>query len=177
MKKIYFLGPLTALMLFGAVFLNFKNGHREREQARVAEIVAAKEAKLKAEQEVRRVAIEDALRAQDARKKEREAKDAREKEAKEARQLALDTREKAHREQEKLIRQLDRLAKELAAEKAALVKLESMKAEAFAEQAFLREFVSKADASVKKFETVLVQIDAAERARAAAIADAAKKKS
>ncbi len=177
MKKIYFIGPLTAMALFAVVFWNFKSGHREREQARITEVAAVKEAKLKAESDARRKAIEDALVAQEARKKEREAKVAQEQAEKEARVLALDAREKAHREQEKLVRQLDRVTKELVAEKASLAKLQTVKTESLAEQAFLREFVAKAESSAKEFEAVLVQIDTADRARAAAAADATKKKS
>ncbi|MDF3058728.1 MAG: hypothetical protein K0R17_2943 [Rariglobus sp.] len=174
MPKIYFIAPLVALALFFAVFLNFKNGHDELKLARAAAIATAKEAKLKSEIEARRQAIEDALRAQEQRKKEREAKEAREKAEKEARQLALDAREKAWREQEKLVRQLDRLKKEVIAEKEELAKRETVKIATLAEQAFLRDFVQKSEASVKKFEEVLVQIDSAERTRAA---EATKKKS
>ena len=177
MKKIYFIGPLTALAFFAVVFWNFKSGHREREKARVTELAAAKEAKLRSEVEARQKAIADALVAQEARKKEREAKDAREQAEKNARLLALDAREKAHREQEKLSRQLDRLTKELVAEKATLAKLQTTKTEALAEQIFLREFVSKAEGSAKKFEAVLARIENAERERVAAASESAKKKS
>lgn len=179
MKKIYFIGPLTALALFAVVFWNFKSGHREREKARVAELALAKEAKLKSEVEARQKAIADALVAQEARKKEREAKDAREQAEKNARLMALDAREKAHREQEKLSRQLDRLTKELVAEKATLAKLQAMKTEALAEQIFLREFVSKAEGSAKKFEAVLARMESAERERerVAAAPESTKKKS
>lgn len=176
MPKIYFIGPLAALALFAAVFLNFKSDYNQREQARVAEVAAAKEAKLKAEVDARRQAIEAALVVQEERKKEREAKEARERAEKEGRQLALDAREAAYREQEKLTRQLERVKKELVAGKDAYAKLEAVKSAALAEQTFLRDFVQKAEASVKKFETVLAQIDSAERARSAA-AEAAKKKS
>lgn len=177
MPKIYFIGPLAALALFAVVFINFKSGYREREQARVAAVAAAKESKLKAEVDARRQAIEAALRVQEERKKEREVKEARERVEKETRQLALDAREAAYRDQEKLNRQLERVKKEVAAAKEAQAKLEAVKAAALAERTFLRDFVQKAEASVKKFETVLAQIDSAERARTAAAVEAAKKKS
>jgi hypothetical protein len=175
MLKVYFIGPLVALALFASVFWNFKAGYREREQSRLAEIASAKEEKLKAESQARRKAIDDALRAQEQRKKEREAKEAREKAEKDARQLALDAREKAHREQEKLLRQLDRLKKDVAVEKEELAKREALKIATLAEHEFLRDFVKKSEESVKKFEKVLVQIDSAERTLAAS--EAAKKKS
>lgn len=174
MPKVYFIAPLVALALFAAVFFNFKSGYREREQARQTEIAAVKEAKLKAEAGARRLAIEEALRAQELRKKERETKEAADLAEKAVRQTVIDTREKSYREQEKLIRQLERVRKDIASEKETVAKLASVKTAALAERDFLRDFVKKAEASSKKFEAVLTQIDTAERARTA---EAAKKKS
>lgn len=174
MPKVYFIAPLVALALFAAVFLNFKSGYREREQVRQTEIASAKEAKLKSEADARRAAIEDALRSQEQRKKEREAKEAADLAEKAARQLVIDAREKAFRDQEKLIRQLERVRKDIIAEKDTLAKLEAVKIAAVAERDFLLAFVQKAEASAKKFEAVLTRLDAAERARAS---EAAQKKS
>ncbi|MFA6289782.1 MAG: hypothetical protein WC661_20565 [Opitutaceae bacterium] len=170
MPKIYIIGPLVALALFAAGFWQFKSGYERREQARIAQVAAAKETKLKADADARRQAIEAALRTQEQRKKEREAKEARDKAEKDARQLALDARDKAAREKDKLLRQLDRAQKEIAVEKEGIARLETIKTAALAEQAFLRDFVKKAEANVKTFEGVFAQIDSADRARAAAAA-------
>lgn len=174
MPKVYFIAPLVALALFAAVFFNFKSGYRERAQARLTEVASAKEAKLKAEADARRLAIEDALRSQEQRKKEREAKEAAELAEKAARQLVIDAREKSYREQEKLARQLERVRKDIAVEKETVAKLTAVLTSAAAERDFLRAFVQKVEASAKKFDAVLTQIDTAERARAA---EASKKKS
>lgn len=174
MPKVYFIAPLVALALFAAVFFNFKSGHRAHEQARLEQVAAAKEAKLKAEADARRAAIEEALRAQEQRKKEREAKEAADLAEKAVRQALIDTRDKARLEQDKLARQLERVRKDLVAEQETAARLEAVAASATSERDFLRDFVAKAEASVKKFQDALARMESAERARAA---EAAVKKS
>lgn len=168
MKKAYLLVPFVALLLFIGLYWNFKSGYEAREQAHKAQIQADKKAKLDAEVEARRQAIDEAVKAQEVRKKEREAKEAAERLKQEARQAALDARDKAFHEQEKITRQIERLKQEISAEKAALAKLEVTRTSQLAEQEFLKTYVRKTEANVKALEDVLRKIDQAEAARLAA---------
>lgn len=176
MKKAYFIAPLAALAVFIGLYANFQSGYKARETAKIEQQKLAREAKIKAEIDARREAVEEALKSQEARKKEREAKEAKEKLEKEARQAALDARDRVYRDQEKLARQIDRLKKDIALEKEGLAKVQEAKKAALSEQAFLKEFVSKAEANAKSLEDLLNKIAAAETARAAAEAAAAAAK-
>ncbi|HEY9250156.1 MAG TPA: hypothetical protein VIO38_13535 [Rariglobus sp.] len=176
MKKAYLFAPLAALLVFVAIYLNFQSGYKARDAERQARVQSEKKARLDAEVEARRKAVDDAVRAQEVRKKEREAKEAAERRKQEARQAALDTRDKAFREQEKITRQIDRLKKDLAAEKEALAKLVEIRASGVAEQAFLKAYLEKAEANVKSLQDVITKLAQAQTARREAEA-AAKKNS
>ena len=177
MRKSYWLAPLVALLIFGGIFVHFKSGYEAREKAKQAQILAEKQVKLQAEVEARRKAVEDAVRVQAERKKEREAKEAAEQARKDARQLALDARDKAFREQEKLGRQIENLKKDITAEQEAIAKATQDRTYALADQAFLKTYIERAKANLKALDDVLTKIDVAEQARlAAAAAEANAKK-
>lgn len=176
MKKAYLFAPLVALVLFIGVYWNFKSGYQAREQARQEQIQAGKQAKLAAEVAARRVAVDDAVKAQEVRKKEREAKEAAERLKQATREAAIDARDKVFREQEKIARQIERLKQDIALEKDALAKLAATRTAQAAEQDFLKIYVRQAEANVKSLEDVLSKIAQAEAARLAA-ATAAKKTS
>jgi preprotein translocase subunit SecF len=175
MKKnyIYFLVPLIGLLIFGAVYWNFSKGLAEREARRVAAEKQKKEDKLRKQARDNEQAIKDALAAQAKRKAEREAKEAKDKADKEARALAVEARDKANRDSQKLNQQVERLEKEILTEKDAITKLEAEKKKSADEQAFLHEYVKKAEDNVKNLLQVLDKIAAADAARAAADAAAA----
>lgn len=173
MNKAYVLGPVAALLVFVAAFTVFHRGHADREAARQNEIRVAHEAKLAAEVEARRKAIDEAVVSQNQRKKEREEKAAIERAEKEARQLAVDARDAAYRDQEKAARAIERVKKEIAVEQDAIAKIAEGRKTSVAEQTFLRDFVKRAEASARNLENVLTQFAAAESARAAAAATAA----
>ena len=172
MNKSYLIGPLAALVVFIGVYVNFQSGYKAKVEAKDEQRKAVRVAKLKAEVDARKVAIDEALKSQELRKKEREAKEAKDKLEKEARQAALEARDKAYREQDKLTRQIERLKKDLAAEKELFAKVAELKKAGKAEQVFLKDFVAKAEANSKALEDVLNKIAAAETARAAAEAAA-----
>ena len=71
---------------------------------------------------------------------------------------------------------MDRLKKEIEAEKAAAAKIQEGIAFIEAEQTFLQGYVAKARENIKTLETLITQIAAAETSRAAAAAAAAAKK-
>jgi hypothetical protein len=175
MKKtyVYFLAPLVGLIIFGAIYWNFSKGFAAREAARVAAEKQKKEDKLRAQAKANEQAIREALAAQERRKAERAAKEAKDKADHEARQAAQDAKEKAYRDQEKFAKTVDRLEKELAAEKDAIAKLQVDKKKFTDEQAFLRIYVKQAEDNVKNLLQVLEKIAAADDARAKADAAAA----
>lgn len=175
MKKtyVYFLIPFIALIAFGGVYWNFKAGYEKVEAAKVAKIRAEKDEKLRQEAKNREIAIKDALAAQERRKAEKAAKEAKDKADMEARQLAQEAKEKAYRDQAKLEQQVQRLQKDITAEKEIIAKLEEDRKKAADEEAFLRNYVKQANANTKSLYDVLDKIAAADAARAAADAAAA----
>lgn len=159
MKKVYFIAPLAALALFMAVYFQHRSGQIARDKAKAEQVLAAREAKLKAEQDARKAAMADAIRAQELRKAEREAKAAREAAEKAARTLAIDARDKAFHEQEKLGRQIERIKLDLAKEKAELAKLAETRKAAEAEKTFLQDYVRKAQANTQSLQTLLTKLN------------------
>ncbi len=179
MKKnyVYFLAPLAGLLIFGAVYWNFKSGHEAKETERARVIKQAKLDKQAAQAKANEQAIRDALAGQERRKAEKAAKEAKDKKDHDDRQAAYDARDKAFREQEKYEKQVNRLEKDVVAETEAIAKLEGEKKKLTDEQVFLRIYVRQAEENVKKLLQVLDKIAAADAARAAAEAAAAKNKS
>lgn len=178
MKKsyVYFLVPLVGLIAFGAVYWNFNSKDEAREAAKRAAIRKAKDDKLAEEARNREQAIKDAIAAQERRKEERAAKEAKDKADQEARQLAIEARDKANRDQAKLEQQRDRLLKDIKVEQDLIAEIQAEQKRAVDEQNFLKEYVAQAEANTKSLTAVLDKIAAAEAARAAAEAAAAKAK-
>jgi hypothetical protein len=177
MNKIYFAAPVLAMLLFTGVYVTYQSGAKKREAIAEQQAKQEKEDKLKAEADARAKAFADAMKAQELRKKERAEKEARELAEKEERQAQLDLRDRTFREQDKIAKQMDRVKKEIEAEKAAAAKIQEGIAFIEAEQTFLQGFIAKARENIKTLETLLTQIAAAETTRAAAAAEAAKKTS
>ncbi len=161
MTKTYFFPPVLALLLFAGLYISHVGGMKEREALAKARVEAAAKAKAEAEAESRKAAMAEAIAQAETRKRERAAKEAREAAQKEERQLALDARSKAYQEQEKLARQAERLKKEIEAEQTTLAKLAAEAKDAAAEEAFLREFVVKAQTNARNLETVVARLSAA----------------
>jgi membrane-associated HD superfamily phosphohydrolase len=159
MNKVYFIAPLLLLVVFSGFFAVHRSGLKAREAAQVAKVEAARQAKLDAEQAARKAAMADAIAAAEQRKKDKAAKEAQDKLDKEARQAAIDVRDKAYREQEKISRQLEKLKKDIEVEQVALAKLKASRQEAQAEKAFQEAFVTKAQANVQALQTLLVQLN------------------
>jgi colicin import membrane protein len=168
MNKVYFFGPLAALLLFIGIFSVHQGGLKEREAAKAAAAEAAIQAKLAAEQEGRRAAMAEAVKAAEQRKAERAAREARELAEREVRQAAIDARDKAFREQERFIRHIERAKKDIEAEQAALAKIAAERQLAESEKAFLEDFVAKARANVQALEALLTRVATPAPAAAAA---------
>ncbi len=168
MTKVYFIGPLAALLVFIGVYSVHRGELKEREVAKASAAAAAQKAKLETEQAERQAAMADAIKAAEQRKLEKAAKEARDQADKEARQLALDARDKAYREQEKSARQIERLKKDIEAEQAVLAKLAAERSAAESEKTFLQDFVTKAQSNVQALQTLLTKLNTPAPAPAAA---------
>ncbi len=160
MNKVYFFAPLAALLVFIVVYSSHRGELKARETAKAAEVVAANKARLERERVEREAAMAEAIKAAEARKVEKAAKDAREQADKEARQLALDARDKAFRDQEKGARQLERLKKDIETEQSALAKLAAERAAAESEKVFLLDFVDKAQANAQALQALITRLSA-----------------
>lgn len=175
MNKVYFVAPLFALLVFAGLYSWSTHDREARAQARAAELKAtqkaAQETKLAAERAARETAIAEQLE----RKKERLAREAVETAEREARQSAIDARDFAYREQERLAREIERIKRDVAAEQEAVNRLQIDKDAALAEQAYLKAFVPQARANAAALEAVLAKL--AETARAQQDAANARKKS
>lgn len=177
MKKthVYFLLPLIGLIAFGAVYWNFSAGY-EAELARKAQIVREeKQEKLRLEAKNREQAIQDALAAQERRRAEKAAKEAKETADAAARQLAIEARDKANRDQSKLAQQVERLQQDIKVEQGAIAEIQEANKRAMEEQNFLKDYVKQAETNVRSLTEVLDKIAAADTARAAADALAASR--
>lgn len=170
MKKISFIAPVLALIVFICFYAMHQKGQQERDTARIARIEADLKAKNEAEQLARKTAMADAIKAAELRKQEREAKEARDKADKEARQVAIDARDKAFRDQDKFTKQLDRAKKDIEAEEAALAKLAAARKVAETERQFLLDLNAKAQTNVKTLQNVLTVLAASVPAPAPAAA-------
>ncbi|MFA6959803.1 MAG: hypothetical protein WC205_03515 [Opitutaceae bacterium] len=177
MTKVYFTVPLVALALFLGAFLWSQNARttREREKARVHQ--AEQVAKADAEREARRLALDEGMRVQARLKEERLAREARETADRETRQAALDTRDQAFRDQERLARQIERLKREIANEQEAVNRLQLDADSDHAELVFLKTYIPQARDNAANLKTVLEKIAEADAARARQSAEDAKKKS
>jgi colicin import membrane protein len=176
MKKtyVYFLVPIIGVIAFGAVYWNFSEGYEAKLAAKAAQVREEKAEKLRIEAKNREQAIKDALAAQDRRRAEKADREAKEKADAEARQLAIEARDKANRDQAKLAQQVTALEKDIKNEKEIIAKLEEERRNAVQEHAFLQQYVKQAEANAKSLTEVIDRITAADTARAAADALAAR---
>jgi len=171
--KIYFIGPIAALAVFAAYTWHFDKEYDAKETDRIAQVREAHDSKMKSEAEARKKAIEEAVLAQKALKKERADKEADEAHKKEARQLAIEKRDQNYKEQEKLARQADRLKRDLKTEEEAVAKLDASIKATLAEKEFQTQFIVKAKENEAGLADLLAKVNAADQAHAAALAAAA----
>ena len=160
MNKAYLLAPLLLLLVFTGFYAAHRSDFKQREVARSAKNEAALKAKNEADLAARKAAMADAIQAIEQRKKEKDAGDALDKAQREIRQLALDARDKAYREQEKSAKQIERLKADIETAQAALAKLAAARKEDDAEAAFLNEFIVKSQANVQALQTLLAKLNA-----------------
>jgi colicin import membrane protein len=175
MNKIYVFVPLIAVLVFGGVYYNFNKHYEAQIVAKKHEEALKREAKAKADAELRAKVYAETQALQEKRKKERLDKEAREEAAKKAREEAVTRRDLAYHDKQKLEDQVRRLEKDVKIETEALAKLEEDKQRNTAEKAFLDVYVKKAEANTKSLRDVLNKLAAIEDARAKAEAAAEAK--
>lgn len=175
MKKnyVYFVAPIAALIIFGAIYWNFLSGYEKEIESRALVIKQKKLEKIQADDKATRQAYDDAVAAQARRKKEKEAKEAKEQSDRDARQLAEDNMRQAEHEQRQLADKVKSLGKDVAAVKKEIAEIEEAKKEARDEEAFLRVYIKQAEANRSSLRTVLEKIQKADEAAALAKAIAA----
>jgi colicin import membrane protein len=175
--KIYFIGPIAALAVFAAYTWHFDKAYDANEAAKAAQVREAHDAKIKGEAEARKKAIEEAVLAQKALKKERADKEAEEARKKEARVTAIEKRDQSFKEQEKSGHQAERLKRDLRNEEEAVAKLDASIKATIAEKEFQGQFIIKAKENVVGLADLLAKVNAADQAHAAVVTTAPTTKS
>lgn len=167
MKRIYVLGPLVGLLVFGVFHWQHAKAHAARQVEIARQTEDARKAKEAEHAAARAQATEQArlavLRRNQERAEEEKTEEARRQLKAELEQRRDTAIERAHR----LRPQLDRLRSEIETVTAALARNEDRRRELEQEQAFLAGFVRQAETNREEFYRVLAQLEAAERAPAA----------
>lgn len=176
MKKAYVIFPTLFMLIFFGYWWNFSAEYEAKEAAKQEELIQARNAKLEQEALDRKAAIEAALANQEVRRKERDAREAKRQADREQRQADIEARRQADREKQKLARQVSQLEADVYAEKQLLANIEEEKRILIGEEAFLREYVTKANQNEAAVTKVIQRITAADAARANAVAAAAAAK-
>jgi len=159
MNKAYFIAPILLLIVFTGFYAVHRSGYEEREATKAAAAAAALVAKNEADIALRRTAMTEAIAAAEQRKIERDEKVARDAADKEARQLIIDTRDRTFRDQERSVKQIERVKKDLEVETAAIAKLTAAQKDAVAEKSFLQDFVAKAQTNVQALQSLLTKLN------------------
>lgn len=176
MKKYYVIFPAIGLVIFAVFFWRFNADFAANEKAKVEAKRVEREAKVRADFEAKRKAVEEAIALQEKRKIEKAEREKREADEKQAQLDLKDASDKARDERDRVLRQVDRLKGELAAEEAAIKKLVTEKANLVSEDEFLLKYVKAAEANQKSLEQVMTKIQAANKAAELAAAQSAKNK-
>ncbi len=181
MKKktgiLYFLIPIVALVAFVPVFLKFNASYEAGEAARAAATRQAKIATIAEQDRLRQKAIEDSLVTQKRRAADKATREAKRQKENDDREAAIQARNKAASEVNRLKDRAERLAKDVSSTKEEITKLEQDEGKQKQDQAAAQQYVVLAEANVKNLSQVLDRIAAADAAAEAARAAAAAKKS
>jgi len=173
MNKAYIIWPFVGLLVFGAFYLNFNRTYQEKQRQEQIRIAQEKRDRALKEQQQRKAAIDAANAAVAQRNAERQAKEEQEEKERQMRIELVDRRNRAFDDVNKRLRpQLERLRNDAGDLKDQIAKLEQEKKEYQNEEAFLREYVRKAEANAQTYVNLIEQLAAAEKARADAAAKA-----
>ena len=179
MNKVYFIIPIIGVLIFGGFYYQFAKGHDAKLAQMKVDADNAKKEKQRKTEEDRKEAVKKALEASKLRAEETAKKKQIEEDKKTAREVAEDKRLRANSDKNRLTDQSRRLKKDLEEVQEEIKKVELEKKTLQDEQAFLGDYVQKAEANVKYYYDLLDKIALAEKARAdaaaAALAAAPKK--
>lgn len=174
MKKAYFLVPAISMVIFYFAFYSSAVEHYEAEAAAAEQAVKDKfRAQQIEDAENRKLAIEAALAENAKRKAAREAKEAAELAKKEARQAAVESLDVARGDRDRLRDKARDLEGTIQTVETEIDKAKAEKQRLADEATFLSSFVTVAQNNEKKFQKVLIDIEQAEKAHAAALVAAA----
>jgi membrane protein involved in colicin uptake len=177
MKKLYVVLPVIGVLIFGAFFWRFNADFEAREASKKDAQRVEREAKVRADLEAKKKAIEEAIALQEKRKIEKAEREKRAEEEKQAQLDLKDASDRARDDRDRVLRQVDRLKTEISVEESALKKLASDKANLIAEDEFLLKYVKLAEDNQKSLEEILAKIEKVDKDAAIAAAQSAKKKS
>jgi colicin import membrane protein len=164
MKKFYILFPAIGLVIFAAFYWQFNASYAEEKAKVENEKKMEREAKARADFEIKKKAVEEAIQLQEKRKIEKAEREKRDADEKQMQIDLKDASDKARDENDRVLRTVDRLKNEIAIEDAALKKLASEKTNLTGEDEFLLKYVKAAEANQKSLEEVLKKIKAADDA-------------
>jgi uncharacterized protein (DUF3084 family) len=166
MKKNYaiFIVPLAGILVFAGLYWNHASEYEARLEAADQKRQEERQEKLRLETIAKKHAIEEAIAAQDRRKKEKAERDTREAKEKEDRELALQLRTKTREDARKLQDQVRRLQKEIDENKKEIAKVQEERKRVVDEQNFLKDYVKQAEANTQRLSNVLERIAAADKA-------------
>lgn len=178
MKKnyIYFVAPLVGLVVFSTVYWKYSAGADER-AAEIKKIEQKKnQDKLDLEAADRLKAANDAKKAQDDRKAQKAAADKKKAEDDIRHDQAVQARNKAVHEADKLTAQVKRLKKDIDDETKEIAALQESMKHSVAEQTFLVDYVKKSQDNKASLLAQLDKIAEADKAWEAAAREAARAK-
>ncbi len=171
--KLYLIIPIIVLGVFYGYYWNFSSQYEAKQAAVVQAEKERKIEKLKLEAESRERAIHDAVEAQKVRKAERIAREERERAMKDAKENAKLEAEKADQEAQKLVRQSEKLEKDVTVAKEEIAKLLAEKKRSNEELVFIKQYTDAAVENQAKLAAVVTKIAQADAAAAKAAALAA----
>jgi len=175
MKK-YVLFPAIGVVIFALFFWRFNADFDANEKAKADVRRVELENKRKAEFELKKKAVEEAIALQEKRKLEKAEREKRDSEEKQLQLDLKDASDKARDERDRVLRQVDRLKTEIAVEDAGLKKLATEKNNLVAEDEFLQKYVKAAEENQKSLEALMTKVEQVDKAAAIAAAQSAKKK-
>jgi hypothetical protein len=158
MKPFYLIVPLVSLLILGVLHYNHRHASAQHAEARIAQLKIEKETRARDEAAAREAALQTAMLAQEKRRLERVEKEQREKALREERQLALEARDQARREVEKITRLIDRDQKQLQEENESVSQLQTRRTSYQDRRAFLARYLVQARANLQKLQAVLVKV-------------------
>ena len=165
MKKnyVYFIAPLVGVAVFFAIYWNYSAGYDARmENLKKAERAKA-EKQVEEETRSRFQAATEAKKAQDDRKEQKRLKELKDAEDADRRERAVQARNRAMRETDKLAAQVKRLNKDIEDEKKEIATIEEDRKRSVAEQKFVRDYVKKSEDNTRNLLATLDKVVEADK--------------